>query len=142
MTSYPIQRYVTMPCYTPSHRSPRFDHAHPIPQRTIPTLPPKVTTPTLLPTTSYPPTHLQNGKSSIYQNEFTNWHPNSQKLFTIAMKCIELNLCITIRCTKCVLYMISLGSILTKIFDKNLHDRAKEPVFRTFGIPILENYSR
>ena len=49
------------------------------------------------------------------------WYPNTRKLFTIAKKCIELDLCIRIRCTTLYIVLVSLWSILTKIFAKNMY---------------------
>ena len=49
------------------------------------------------------------------------WYHITRKLFTIVKKCIELNLCIFIRCTKLYFVLVSLWSILTKIFAKNMY---------------------
>ena len=59
------------------------------------------------------------------------WHPNTQKLCHLDKKCIELDLCILIRRTILYSVIISPGSILTKIYGKNMHFGTC--FFATFG---------
>ena len=49
------------------------------------------------------------------------WHPNTRKLCRLDKNCIELDLCILIRRTILFFMIISLCSIITKIYGKNMH---------------------
>ena len=49
------------------------------------------------------------------------WHQNTRKLCSLDKKCIEFDLCILIRQTILYSVIISLWSILTKIFAKNMY---------------------